>query len=200
MFDLILKNGTLVNEDKIFESDIAIKGNRIEKIAASIDAESKNVIDLNGKLISKPIDRKDALRILKLLNGNKHYLISSICLSMNGAMIWNYTDKAALTMKDLSDKELREYLSKITDEALYAYNVYQIEGIGKSLFSEIKGDSDTIIIENVGVATVGFSTAFQFPSVLDAQTKCRGTLCKGRSVGIDLWYPRHCLQRAMSQI
>ena len=85
------------------------------------------------------------MNILKKLNGKKHHLISSVCISKNGSMIWNYTDKAALTMKDLSDKELREYLSKITDETLYAYNVYQIEGEGRSLFSKIQGDEDTIM-------------------------------------------------------
>ena len=104
-----------------------------------------SVIDLGGELISKPGSREEAMEILKKLNGKTHYLISSVCISNNGSMIWNYTDKAALTMKDLSDKELKEYLSKITDEALYAYNVYQIEGEGRSLFSKIQGDEDTIM-------------------------------------------------------
>ena len=104
-----------------------------------------SVIDINKDLISKPKDREEAFKILKKLNGKTHYLISSVCISNNGSMIWNYTDKAALTMKDLSDKELKEYLSKITDEALYAYNVYQIEGEGRSLFSKIQGDEDTIM-------------------------------------------------------
>ena len=104
-----------------------------------------SVIDINKELISKPKDREEAFKILKKLNGKTHYLISSVCISNNGSMIWNYTDKAALTMKDLSDKELKEYLSKITDEALYAYNVYQIEGEGRSLFSKIQGDEDTIM-------------------------------------------------------
>ena len=104
-----------------------------------------SVIDLGGKIISKPTDRAQALEILKTLNGKSHNLISSICISKNGNMIWNYTDKAELLMKQFKLDELKDYLSKISDEALYAYNVYQIEGIGKSLFSEIKGDSDTIM-------------------------------------------------------
>ena len=104
-----------------------------------------SVIDLEGKIISKPTDRAQALKILKLLNGNSHNLISSVCVSRDGNMIWNYTDKAHLIMKQFKLNELKDYLSKISDEALYAYNVYQIEGIGKSLFSEIKGDSDTIM-------------------------------------------------------
>ena len=104
-----------------------------------------SVIDLNGELISKPASRKEALEILKKLNGKLHYLISSVCISKNGAMIWNYSDKAALTMKNLSDYELKNYLSKISDEALYAYNVYQIEGEGKNLFESIVGDENTIM-------------------------------------------------------
>ena len=104
-----------------------------------------SVIDINKELISKPKDGEEALKILKKLNGKTHYLISSVCISKNGSMIWNYTDKAALTMKDLSDKELREYLSKITDETLYAYNVYQIEGEGRDLFSSIDGNENTIM-------------------------------------------------------
>ena len=103
------------------------------------------VIDLKGKVISKPTDRTQALEILKSLNGKSHNLISSVCISKDGNMIWNYTDKAELLMKQFKLDELKNYLSKISDEALYAYNVYQIEGIGKSLFSEIKGDSDTIM-------------------------------------------------------
>ena len=104
-----------------------------------------SVIDLEGELISKPLDREEALEILKKLNGKKHNLISSVCISQNGAMIWNYTDKATLTMKQLSLDELKSYLSKITDEDLYAYNVYQIEGEGRKLFSNIEGDEDTIM-------------------------------------------------------
>ena len=104
-----------------------------------------SVIDLDGELISKPDSRKEALMILRKLNGKKHNLISSVCISKNGSMIWNYTDKAELTMKNLSEENLKIYLSKISDEALYAYNVYQIEGEGKSLFSDIKGNKDTIM-------------------------------------------------------
>ena len=104
-----------------------------------------SVIDLNGKLISKPSDRQDALRILKLLNGKKHYLISSICLSMNGVMVWNHTDKAQLIMKEFSEQQLLTYLDKISDEKLYAYNVYQIEGPGRNLFEKIEGDQNTIM-------------------------------------------------------
>jgi len=104
-----------------------------------------SVIDLNGDVISKPNNRNEALEILKSLNGKKHDLISSVCISMGGNMIWNYTDKAELFMKKFTLIELKDYLSKISDEALYAYNVYQIEGLGKTLFSEIKGDNDTIM-------------------------------------------------------
>ena len=104
-----------------------------------------SVIDLEGELISKPQDRKEALSILKKLNGKKHNLVSSVCISKNGSMIWNHTDKATLTMKKFSDEELKEYLSKISDESLYAYNVYQIEGEGRKLFSDIKGDENTIM-------------------------------------------------------
>ena len=104
-----------------------------------------SVIDLNGELISKPESRDEALVILKKLNGEKHYLISSVCISKNGSMIWNYTDKAELTMKNFTEEDLKMYLSKISDEALYAYNVYQIEGEGRSLFTSINGDEDTIM-------------------------------------------------------
>ena len=104
-----------------------------------------SVIDLNGELISKPVNREEALVILKKLNGKKHHLISSVCISKNGSMIWNYTDKAELTMKNFSEEDLKTYLSKITDEALYAYNVYQIEGEGRNLFASINGDEDTIM-------------------------------------------------------
>ena len=104
-----------------------------------------SVIDLNGELISKPESRDEALVILKKLNGKKHYLISSACISKNGSMIWNYTDKAELTMKNFTEEDLKIYLSKISDEALYAYNVYQIEGEGRSLFASINGDEDTIM-------------------------------------------------------
>ena len=104
-----------------------------------------SVIDLEGELISKPENREEALVILKKLNGKKHHLISSVCISRNGSMIWNYTDKAALTMKNFSEEDLKIYLSKISDEALYSYNVYQIEGEGRNLFLNIDGDEDTIM-------------------------------------------------------
>ncbi len=104
-----------------------------------------SVIDFNGELISKPKNRQTAMEILKKLNGKKHNLVSSVCISRAGSMIWNYTDKATLTMKNFSDEDLKKYLSKITDEALYAYNVYQIEGEGRNLFSNIEGNEDTIM-------------------------------------------------------
>ena len=104
-----------------------------------------SVIDLNGELISKPRDRREAMHILQKLNGKKHNLISSVCISKNGSMIWNYTDKAILTMKNMTNNDLQNYLSKISDEALYAYNVYQIEGEGKNLFSNIEGNENTIM-------------------------------------------------------
>ena len=123
-----------------------LKANKIsinEKDNLVLGADS--VIDLDGELISKPSTRDEALKILKKLNGKKHFLISSVCISQNGAMVWNYSDKAILTMKNMSDNDLKEYLSKISDEALYAYNVYQIEGEGRKLFSNIEGDEDTIM-------------------------------------------------------
>jgi len=104
-----------------------------------------SVIDLGGELISKPESREEAMSILKKLNGKSHFLISSVCISKNGSMIWNYTDKATLTMKNFSDDQLKTYLSKISDENLYSYNVYQIEGEGRNLFQEIKGDEDTVM-------------------------------------------------------
>jgi len=123
-----------------------LKANKISlKFNNEIVLGADSVIDINKELVSKPRDREEALEILTKLNGKTHYLISSVCISQNGSMIWNYTDKAALTMKDLSVKELKEYLSKITDEALYAYNVYQIEAEGRSLFSKIEGDENTIM-------------------------------------------------------
>ena len=115
--------------------------NQPDKVVLGADS----VIDLGGELISKPTNRDEALVILKKLNGKKHNLISSVCISKNGTMIWNYTDKATLTMKNLSDNELNKYLSSISDENLYAYNVYQIEGEGKNLFSNIEGDENTIM-------------------------------------------------------
>jgi septum formation protein len=115
--------------------------NQLDQIVLGADS----VIDLDGDLISKPENREEAFSILKKLNGKKHYLISSVCISKNGSMIWNYTDKAELTMKEFTDNDLKKYLSKITDEALYAYNVYQIEGEGRNLFLSIKGDENTIM-------------------------------------------------------
>ncbi len=115
--------------------------NELDQIVLGADS----VIDLEGELISKPEDRNAAFIILKKLNGKKHYLISSVCISKNGSMIWNYTDKATLTMKKFSDNDLMAYLSKISDEALFAYNVYQIEGEGRNLFSKIEGDENTIM-------------------------------------------------------
>ena len=149
-----------VDEDEIKES--LLKENASPEIISKNLAELKaskvslkndnflvlgadNVIDLNGELISKPKDRKEAMEILRKLNGQKHNLISSVCISKNGSMIWNYTDKAVLTMKNMTENELESYLSKITDESLYSYNVYQIEGEGRKLFSKIEGDENTIM-------------------------------------------------------
>tara|TARA_B100000787_G_scaffold136604_1_gene105429 strand:- start:1554 stop:2141 length:588 start_codon:yes stop_codon:yes gene_type:complete len=123
-----------------------LKANKIsQKMGDELVLGADSVIDLSGKIISKPTNRDEALQILKDLNGQTHHLISSVCISQNGLMIWNYTDKASLTMKQMSEEELKIYLAKISDEALYAYNVYQIEGEGKSLFSKIEGDEDTIM-------------------------------------------------------
>ena len=123
-----------------------LKANKVSKRnSEKLVLGADSVIDLNGELISKPENRDEALNILKKLNGKKHYLVSSVCISRNGSMIWNYTDKASLTMKNLSDDQLKIYLSKISDETLYAYNVYQIEGEGRNLFSIIEGDEDTIM-------------------------------------------------------
>ena len=123
-----------------------LKANKISaKIQDQIVLGADSVIDLNGELISKPVSREEAMTILKKLNGKSHFLISSVCISKNGSMIWNYTDKAILVMKNFSDTELAEYLSKISDENLYAYNVYQIEGEGRKLFNRIEGDQDTIM-------------------------------------------------------
>ena len=123
-----------------------LKANKVSLVQENqmvLGADS--VIDLEGELISKPESRDEALAILKKLNGKKHHLISSVCISRNGSMIWNYTDKAALTMKNLSEEDLKIYLSKISDESLYSYNVYQIEGEGRNLFLNIDGDEDTIM-------------------------------------------------------
>ena len=123
-----------------------LKANKVSmKKTNEIVLGADSVIDLEGELISKPSSREEAMKILKKLNGKSHFLISSVCISKNGSMIWNYTDKAKLTMKNFSDYELKKYLSKISDETLYAYNVYQIEGEGRSLFENIEGDEDTIM-------------------------------------------------------
>ena len=141
---------TLIKEsaspETISKNLAELKANKIsltERDRLVLGADS--VIDLNGELISKPESRKEAMIILKKLNGNKHNLISSVCISRNGSMIWNYTDKAELTMKNFSEEDLKAYLLKIPDEALYAYNVYQIEGEGRNLFLNITGDEDTIM-------------------------------------------------------
>ena len=149
-----------VNEDDVKESLLKekasptiisknlaeLKANKISlKISDQMVLGADSVIDLEGELISKPQNRDEALNILKKLNGKKHHLVSSVCISKNGEMIWNYTDKATLKMKNFSDRDLKQYLNKITDEALYAYNVYQIEGEGRNLFENIDGDEDTIM-------------------------------------------------------
>ena len=155
--DVIQSN---VDEDPIKDSLIAegatpeiISKNLAELKANKVSSNLYNelvlgadsVIDLNGELISKPSSREEAMNILRKLNGKSHYLISSVCISKNSSMIWNHTDKAKLTMKNFSEVELKDYLNKIPDEALYAYNVYQIEGEGKNLFEKIEGDKDTIM-------------------------------------------------------
>tara|TARA_B100001175_G_C19504210_1_gene639900 strand:- start:2056 stop:2640 length:585 start_codon:yes stop_codon:yes gene_type:complete len=123
-----------------------LKANKISnKLPERLVLGADSVIDLEGELISKPENREKALTILKKLNGKKHYLVSSVCISKNGSMIWNYTDKAELTMKKFSDEDLKKYLSKISDKALYSYNVYQIEGEGRNLFEKIRGDENTIM-------------------------------------------------------
>ena len=123
-----------------------LKANKIsEKKHDQLVLGADSVIDLNGELISKPVDRKEAFEILKKLNGQKHQLISSVCISKNGSMIWNSTDASNLTMKQLNSDEIKSYLEKIRDKELYAYGVYQIEAGGRSLFSKIEGDEDTIM-------------------------------------------------------
>ena len=149
-----------IDEDQIKESLLREKATpeiiskNLAELKANKISKKKNdrlilgadsVIDLEGSIISKPSSRKEAMQILKKLNGKMHHLISSVCVSKNGQMIWNYTDKASLTMKNMPDEYLKGYLSKITDDTLYAYNVYQIEGEGRSLFSKIEGDEDTIM-------------------------------------------------------
>ena len=142
-FSLIKEKAT----PEIISKNLAeLKANKISaKKLDQLVLGADSVIDLDGELISKPESRENAMKILKKLNGKSHFLISSVCISKNGSMIWNYTDKAKLTMKNLSDEELKEYLSKISNEVLYAYNVYQIEGEGKYLFTNIEGDEDTIM-------------------------------------------------------
>ena len=123
-----------------------LKANKISgKYSDNLVLGADSVIDLDGELVSKPSSREEALEILRKLNGKKHYLISSVCISKNGSMVWNHTDRAALTMKKMSENELKDYLAKISDEALYAYNVYQIEGEGRNLFSKIDGNENTIM-------------------------------------------------------
>ena len=123
-----------------------LKSNKVsQKFPESYVIGADSVIDLKGRVISKPENRKEALKILNNLNGETHQLISSVCISRGGNMIWNYTDKATLTMKKMEESELEKYLSKISDDALYSYNVYQIEGLGRSLFSKIEGNENTIM-------------------------------------------------------
>ena len=140
----LLKEGALPT---IVSKNLAeLKANKVsQKKNGELVLGADSIIDLNSKIISKPSNRNEALAILKKLNGQKHHLISSVCISKNGSMIWNFTDKAELTMKQMRSDELRLYLAKISDEELYAYNVYQIEGEGRSLFSKIEGDEDTIM-------------------------------------------------------
>jgi len=140
----LLKEGA---SPEIISKNLAeVKANKVsQKKILDIVLGADSVIDLEGEIISKPQSREQAMEILNKLNGKKHDLISSVCISKNGSMIWNYTDKATLTMKNFSKNDLKKYLSKITDEALYAYNVYQIEGEGRKLFSNIKGDENTIM-------------------------------------------------------
>ena len=145
----LVKEGLLKKRmsSEIVSKNLAeLKANKIsQKKNGELVLGADSIIDLNGIIISKPSNRAEALKILQKLNGKKHHLISSVCISINGSMIWNYTDKAGLTMKQMSDDELKFYLSKIKDEDLYAYNIYQIEGEGRSLFSKIEGDEDTIM-------------------------------------------------------
>ena len=160
-YNIIVKiQPSTIDEDPIKQSLIKQKASPeiISKNLAEIKAirvSQKNsdmlvlgadsVIDLDGELISKPENREEAFNILKKLNGRKHNLVSSVCISKNGSMIWNYTEKATLTMKNFSDEDLKNYLSKISDTSLYSYNGYQIEGECKNLFMKIEGDKDTIM-------------------------------------------------------
>ncbi len=145
----VVKKGLLKENSspEIISKNLAeLKANKVsQKKNNFLVLGADSVIDLDGELISKPESREEAAEILNKLNGKKHNLISSVCISKNGSMIWNYTDKAELTMKNMTNKDLKDYLSKISDEALYAYNVYQIEGEGRNLFSNIEGDENTIM-------------------------------------------------------
>ena len=141
---------SLLNEGatpEVISKNLAeLKANKVSlKRNGELVLGADSIIDLNNKIISKPKNRDEALKILKELNGKTHYLISSVCISKNGSMLWNYSDKASLTMKKMTDEELKKYLSKIKDEVLYAYNVYQIEGEGRNLFSRIDGEEETIM-------------------------------------------------------
>ncbi len=140
----LLKEGAT---PEIISKNLAeLKANKISnKNPDELVLGADSVIDLDGEIVSKPKSREEAFNILKKMSGKSHFLISSVCISKKGNMIWNYTDKAELVMKDFNDNELKNYLSKIPDKNLYAYNVYQIEGEGKKLFSEIKGDKNTIM-------------------------------------------------------
>ena len=132
--------------EEISKNLAELKANKVsQKFNDKFVIGADSVIDLKGRVISKPLDRNQAYNILKSLNGETHHLISSVCISKGGNMIWNYTDRAALTMKNMTEKEMKEYLSNISDENLYAYNVYQIEGLGRSLFSKIEGNENTIM-------------------------------------------------------
>ena len=134
-----------VTSELISKNLAELKANKVsQKKSEKLVLGADSIIDLGGEIISKPLNRNDAFNILKKLNGKKHQLISSVCISKNGSMIWNYTDAANLTMKQMTNEELKLYLTKIKDKELYAYNVYQIEGEGRSLFSKIEGDEDTI--------------------------------------------------------
>ena len=140
----LIKDGA--SPELISKNLAELKANKVsQKMINNLVLGADSVIDLAGELISKPENRDEALKILKKLNGKKHSLISSVCISKNGSMIWNYTDKANLTMKEFPESDLKIYLSKLTDEALYSYNVYQIEGEGRKLFSKIEGDENSIM-------------------------------------------------------
>ena len=135
-----------VTSELISKNLAELKANKVsQKKSEKLVLGADSIIDLEGEIISKPLNRNDAFNILRKLNGKKHQLISSVCISKNGSMIWNYTDAANLTMKQMTNEELKLYLTKIKDKELYAYNVYQIEGEGRSLFSKIEGDEDTIM-------------------------------------------------------